>query len=597
MSLNKPRLLSVCFPMLAALVAALFFGRPTTAQTLVDVDFNNRNASIYTEEDVEEDFGELRFTNGVDEGWVQIVTGDQAFGGTGSAIRVRYPEGGEGPGEGGAQWIVEFDEGYEEAYLSYRVKFAEGFDFVRGGKLPGLAGGSAPSGSAPADGIRGWSGRLMWRTAFQGVTGEPEQTTSGLISYAKHVNSGFAMDGRQEDEIFVLERDGQESVIESDRWYTIRERVVMNTPGERDGILQIWLDGRLVHDQRDLQYRDTPDLQIDRLFFSTFFGGGEAWRSSKEEFTFFDDFKLTIPRERLVPEQYPTPYEAVAASNPGDTVLLGSADWFGNLFVNNPITIRGRGNARLMPAQQNVSIIQVNSDDVNIESLEIANGVAGVDAYSLASRLTILNCDFQDMLGDAIRCTDSHNVAIINSTIDNSAGRGVFLNRVNGFFIANSTSTGNSGAGFEIISDNGFITDCRASNNRAGAGFFMVGANAGLVNNISDNNDAMGFLFVNTENVGFMNNTSSLNSSFGLLAYGVNGCCFCNSNFIGNGDVGYTLGNSNNNVIQANIVDNNSSIGAYMSPSTSGNAIIGNSYQNNAFNIGLINQGDNYVNE
>ena len=132
--------------MLAALVAALFFGRPTTAQTLVDVDFNNRNASIYTEEDVEEDFGELRFTNGVDEGWVQIVTGDQAFGGTGSAIRVRYPEGGEGPGEGGAQWIVEFDEGYEEAYLSYRVKFAEGFDFVRGGKLPGLAGGSAPSG-------------------------------------------------------------------------------------------------------------------------------------------------------------------------------------------------------------------------------------------------------------------------------------------------------------------------------------------------------------------------------------------------------------------------------------------------------------------
>ena len=120
-------------------------------------------------------------------------------------MRVFYPAGGDGPPGGGAQWIAEFDEGMEEAYLEYKVKFRSGFDFVRGGKLPGMAGGSAPSGSAPADGVRGWSGRLMWRTDFQGEPGQPEQLTSGMISYAKHVHSGFDMDGRQEDEVFWFE--------------------------------------------------------------------------------------------------------------------------------------------------------------------------------------------------------------------------------------------------------------------------------------------------------------------------------------------------------------------------------------------------------
>ena len=237
----------------------------------MDVNFDSLRAGTYTESQVEEDFGDIRFTNGVDEGWVQVVRGAQAFGGTGASLRVFYPAGGEGPRGGGAQWISEFDEGMEEAYLSYRVKFGSGFDFVRGGKLPGMAGGSAPSGSAPADGVRGWSGRLMWRTDFTGETGEPEQLTSGLISYAKHVHSGFAMDGRQEDEEFLNEADGSQTTLLPDVWYEIRQRIVLNTLGQRDGIQQLWIDDRLGFDRRDYQWRDTANLKLDRFFFSTFF--------------------------------------------------------------------------------------------------------------------------------------------------------------------------------------------------------------------------------------------------------------------------------------------------------------------------------------
>ena len=127
------------------------------------------------------------------------------------------------------------------------------------------------------------------------------------------------------------------------------------------------------------------------------------------------------------------------------------------------MTIRGRQNARLMAARGDAPIIQVNSDNVNIESLEFTRGLVGVEGLSLASRLSIVDCEFREIFGDAIRCTDSRGVTIINATVDNNEGRGVFLNRVNDFSITNSSATRNGGAGFEIFSDNGFIADCEAS--------------------------------------------------------------------------------------------------------------------------------------
>lgn len=47
-------------------------------------------------------------------------------------------------------------------HLRYYVRFSEGFDFVKGGKLPGLFGGAIP------DGTNGFSVRYMWRTNGDG---------------------------------------------------------------------------------------------------------------------------------------------------------------------------------------------------------------------------------------------------------------------------------------------------------------------------------------------------------------------------------------------------------------------------------------------
>lgn len=592
----RSRVANVLAAATLTLTGVALLSLPATAQTILDVNFDSRRAGTYTESQVEQDFGDIRFTNGVDQGWVQVVRGSQAFGGSGASLRVFYPAGGEGPRGGGAQWISEFDGlELEEAYLTYRVKFGAGFDFVRGGKLPGMAGGSAPSGSAPADGVRGWTGRLMWRTAFTGETGQPEQTTSGIISYAKHLHSGFAMDGRQEDEEFLNEADGSQTTLLPNVWYEIRQRIVLNTPGRRDGIQQLWIDGRLGLDRRDYQWRNTSDLKIDRFFFSTFFGGGFDWRSSKGEFVFFDDIKMSGPQERRVPEDFPSPNAAVAAANPGDTILLGSANWYGNLSINQPLTIRGRGNARLMAANGSLPIIRVNSDAVNIESLRFSRGVAGVDAFSQASRLRIVDCDFRNNFGDAIRATNSRDVSIINTDVISNEGRGIFLNGVDEFLIFNSISSRNGGAGFELFSDNGFVAESTATDNRAGAGFFFIGSNTGFSNNVSEDNQGMGFLLVSSDSCGVEDNRATGNTSFGFLGYDVTNSFIARNLIEDNQAVGLILDNSRDCAVVSNSINNNDGIGAYFSPTTRRNYSADNQYQGNAFSLGLIDEGNNTV--
>lgn len=135
----------------------------------------------------------------------------------------------------------------------------------------------------------------MWLTDFNGEPGEPEQSVSQAISYAKYTDSGFSQDGKDEDEIHWIDPDGNRTEFVSGQWLEITQRVKMNTPGVSDGVIQVWMDGQLVHNQTDVLFRTVPDLKIDQVYFSTFFGGGSGWETTKDETVFFDDFEVSIP--------------------------------------------------------------------------------------------------------------------------------------------------------------------------------------------------------------------------------------------------------------------------------------------------------------
>ena len=277
-----------------ATVFVLFIGTSTPAQMIYENNFDDDPVGIYTEDNLDADWNTPVFSNGVEVGEqrVSIVDGNNAF--EGRSLAVLYPEGEHSPRETGAQWQLDF-EGHEDVTVEYRVKFGDGFDFVRGGKLPGLAGGEANTGGNIPDGTDGFSARMHWRTdGSSGSDLTPDM--ANITQYMYHPDADNGDDFNWDDG-----PSGQWERFESGRWYHFKHRVKMNTPGQNgqpglnDGIVQAWLDGEMVLDRTDVRYRDVDSLKIDVFYFSTFFGGsGSRWDTTADETIFFDDFKIYV---------------------------------------------------------------------------------------------------------------------------------------------------------------------------------------------------------------------------------------------------------------------------------------------------------------
>ena len=175
-------------------------------------------------------------------------------------LRVGYPKGGVGTNDSGAQMMFGLPPALV-ATCEYQVRFAEGFDFVKGGKLPGLAGGKATSGLKRPTGD-GWTARLMWRKR------------GAAVLYLYHMDQR-----RRQGDDFPLSISFRPGV-----WHQVRQEVRVNQPGKSDGRIQIWIDGKKSLDQQSLRLRSGDQAPVDRFYFSTFFGGsGVDWAPSEDQ--------------------------------------------------------------------------------------------------------------------------------------------------------------------------------------------------------------------------------------------------------------------------------------------------------------------------
>jgi hypothetical protein len=195
------------------------------------------------------------------------------------ALTVRFPEGSYRPGArnaplGGAgfQLPLLMKKHATAACLAYAVRFPEGFKFHQGGKLPGLYGGSAPSGCREQGAASGFSLRYMWRRHGDGE----------LYAY---------LPDREERCGKSIARGAWRFPV--GRWVTLEQEAVMNDPDRANGIVRVWVDGRVVIDRSDMKFRITPDIGIAGLMFSTFFGGSDpSWASPHDQTVQFAAFRL-----------------------------------------------------------------------------------------------------------------------------------------------------------------------------------------------------------------------------------------------------------------------------------------------------------------
>ncbi len=198
----------------------------------------------------------------------------------GNALKVKYPKGKADSKESGAQWETDLKNGYEDLYLSYDIMFSPDFEFVkpgantgRTGKLPGLAGGL--SFDDKDDATTAWDGKLQYRDKD-----ELEFNVKTPLNNSKHFT--------------WLKKT---YTIAKGTWFNIEIRYKLNQVGKKDGIMQAWIDGELLGEYTNAEFRDNPNVKINKMFFSTFYGGNvENDAPTKDVFAYFDNFIVDTKR-------------------------------------------------------------------------------------------------------------------------------------------------------------------------------------------------------------------------------------------------------------------------------------------------------------
>ncbi|KAL1706261.1 polysaccharide lyase family 14 protein [Schizophyllum commune] len=181
--------------------------------------------------------------------------------------------------------------------LTYSVFFPSTFDWVLGGKLPGLYGGrDGCSGGDPAEDC--FSTRLMWR---KGGVGE-------LYLYAPKDKQPAALCADPHsicDAAYGLSIGRGAFRFPAGQWTTVSQTVALNTPGKADGGFALDVNGVRVVQRSDVYYRGTgiratavPDVAGTAVASkkakpTTFFGGHEEeWATPVDQYVLFRDFAI-----------------------------------------------------------------------------------------------------------------------------------------------------------------------------------------------------------------------------------------------------------------------------------------------------------------
>ncbi|KAK9702021.1 hypothetical protein K7432_011457 [Basidiobolus ranarum] len=207
----------------------------------------------------------------------------------GKVLRVFYPKGSRTPTSPGKRGGFGF---YAqplpldlEVTLEYKVYFPKGFDFVKGGKLPGLYGGDStcPDGKNSRKCV---TTRYMWRT----------QGAGELYAY-------LPLDQNREycelPPKSVCNPKYGDSLARGSfhfvpgTWHTLRQSLRMNDVGKQNGLIRVWSNGQLVINYDKAVFRTEEGIHNIGLVFHTFFGGADpSYRTPKNQYSYFKDFKM-----------------------------------------------------------------------------------------------------------------------------------------------------------------------------------------------------------------------------------------------------------------------------------------------------------------
>jgi len=205
------------------------------------------------------------------------------------SLSVLYPANSFSHATGGTQFYSLFNgtSPFQSMLLSYEVAFDQDFNWVQGGKLPGIRGGPDPngcSGGSKPNGTDCFSMRVMWRP--NGV-GE-------IYAYIPTPNNICSEEGFICNPDFGISIQRGAFFFQSGGWNKVAMLVLLNSPTNvANGYVQLYFNNVPIITQPNLQIRQSDVINAGGLYFSTFFGGNDtSWATPTDQHTYFRNVQL-----------------------------------------------------------------------------------------------------------------------------------------------------------------------------------------------------------------------------------------------------------------------------------------------------------------
>lgn len=231
----------------------------------------------------------------------------EGFGGSGRSMLSHYEQGSQGRGnrkvffgDSPTGKVVRRGESFDDIYWRIYVKHQPGW----------IGGGPAKLSRATSMAGRNWSQAMIAHVWSQGeaLTLDPASGVRGerLVTTRYNDFQNLRWLGNRPSSRFQIHNSD-----ESGWWVCVEARAKLNTPGEKDGVNQLWIDGRLEAERTNLDWRGTfTEKGINAVFLESYWNDGSPVTQSRWIDNFVISTKPIGPVSVPVqPELIKTPYQ------------------------------------------------------------------------------------------------------------------------------------------------------------------------------------------------------------------------------------------------------------------------------------------------